>query len=59
MYRRVDDAPEAVERRFRVYEEETLPVVSKYRLRNLVVEIDGLQSPELVYARVAAEVVLK
>jgi adenylate kinase len=59
MYRRVDDAPEAVERRFRVYEEETLPVVSKYRLRNLVFEIDGLQSPELVYARVAAEVVLK
>jgi adenylate kinase len=59
MYRRADDAPETVERRFRVYEEETLPVVAKYKARKLVFEIDGLQSPEQVYARVVAEVVSK
>ena len=59
LYRRVDDAPEAVERRFRVYEEETLPVVALYEARGLVSHVDGLQSPEHVYARVVAQVVLK
>lgn len=59
MYRRADDAPEAVERRFRVYEEETLPVVEQYQRHNLVRNVDGLQSQELVYVEVAAEVVLK
>lgn len=59
LYRRVDDAPETVERRFRVYEAETLPVVEKYRGRGLVKEIDGLQSPERVYAHVVSFVVPK
>jgi len=59
MFRRADDAPETVERRFRVYEEETLPVIAIYRARDLLVEIDGLESPEHVYARVVSEVFLK
>jgi adenylate kinase len=59
LFRRVDDAPETVERRFRIYEEETLPVVEKYRVRNLVKEIDGLQSPERVYVQVVGHVVPK
>ena len=59
LFRRPDDAPDAVSRRFRVYEDETLPVVALYEKRGLVSHIDGLQSPEHVYARVVAEVVLK
>lgn len=59
LFRRPDDAPESVSRRFRVYEDETLPVVALYEKRGLVSHIDGLQSPEHVYARVVAEVVLK
>ena len=59
LYRRVDDAPESVERRFRIYEEETLPVVALYEARGLVSHIDGLQSPEHVYARVVEQVLLK
>jgi adenylate kinase len=52
LYRRPDDAPEAVSRRFEVYERETLPILAVYEKRGLVRNLDGLR-PE---AEVAAEV---
>ena len=48
---REDDRPEAVVRRLKVYEEQTLPVVGYYRGVGLLVEVDGEGSPGEVNAR--------
>ena len=41
LYQRVDDGPELVGRRVRVYQEETLPLLDFYRERGLLVDIPG------------------
>ncbi len=43
LYQRDDDKPETVERRIRVYFEQTSPLIEYYRERGLLAEIDGLQ----------------
>jgi adenylate kinase len=54
MFRRKDDEPETVKRRFTVYQQETLPLVSYYADRNNLSIIDGLRQPEIVYAEIVS-----
>lgn len=54
MFRRKDDEPETVKRRFAVYQQETLPLVSYYADRDNLSIIDGLRHPEIVYAEIVS-----
>ncbi len=54
MYQRPDDAPAAVQRRFQVYQQETLPVLNFYRQRGLLAEVSGVGTVEEVNGRVMA-----
>jgi len=51
LYQREDDKPETVENRIRVYNEQTTPLIEYYRELNLLVEVDGTQSIEVVSAK--------
>ena len=44
LYQREDDKPETVEKRIRVYLEQTTPLIELYRNRYVLVEIDGTKS---------------
>ena len=46
LYQREDDKPETVKNRIQVYEQQTRPLVSYYRERGVLVEVDGSQSIE-------------
>lgn len=48
LYQRDDDKAETVTRRINVYLEQTSPLISYYRDHGKLVEIDGMQSIELV-----------
>jgi adenylate kinase len=48
IYQRADDTPETQRRRIQVYVESTAPLVSYYRAKGLLVEIDGKQAIERV-----------
>lgn len=48
---RDDDTEEAVRKRLDLYAAETLPLVDFYAERDLLVEVDGLGSPDEVFAR--------
>ena len=48
LYQREDDKPEAVHRRIEVYQKETLPVLEFYRERDLLLDVSGLDSIEVV-----------
>lgn len=48
LQRRGDDAPEVQERRIEVYLEQTAPLITYYRERGLLVEIDGDQTIDAV-----------
>ena len=54
LYQRVDDQPDRVERRLWVHQENTLPVVSYYRQRKVLHEIDGNQPVPAVTAALLA-----
>lgn len=56
LYQREDDKAETVERRIRVYFEQTSPLIDYYRSQNLLVEIDGTQSIERVTKILLAEI---
>jgi adenylate kinase len=49
---RKDDSEEAIGKRLKAYEEETLPLSTYYRQRGLLTEIDGDLAPELVTGEV-------
>jgi adenylate kinase len=51
---RTDDSEEIVTHRFEVYEVETEPLLDFYRMRNLVLEIDGDQDEEKVFADIVS-----
>ncbi len=51
---RDDDKPEVIERRLEVYEKQTAPLVDYYREKDLILEINGEQSPEKVLNDVLA-----
>jgi adenylate kinase len=48
LYQREDDKTATVERRIRVYLEQTQPLIAYYTQRNLLVEVDGKKSIEQV-----------
>jgi adenylate kinase len=50
LYQRVDDAPDTVRNRIKVYIEQTLPLIEHYREMGLLVEINGDQPIEKVQA---------
>lgn len=49
LIRRNDDNPEAIRRRYRVYQAETAPVKEFYRKRSILAEIDGVRPIEEVF----------
>ena len=53
---REDDRPETVERRIRVYQEQTAPLEQHYRARGLLYEIDGEQPADQVTQALIGEV---
>jgi adenylate kinase len=50
LYQRDDDKPETVERRIRVYTEQTAPLIEYYRKAGLLAEVDGTKPIEQVSA---------
>jgi len=54
LYQRNDDNPETVDARLVVYERSTAPLLSYYRDRGLLYEIDGRGTPEEVGQRIIA-----
>lgn len=50
LYQRDDDKPETVKHRIQVYMDQSLPLLSHYRDRGKLIEIDGMQSIEDVNA---------
>jgi adenylate kinase len=53
---RLDDAPDVVQGRLRVYEAQTAPVLEHYRGRGLLVDVDGRGTPQEVEARIVEAV---
>lgn len=56
LLQRDDDTAETVEERLRVFEENTAPVIERYRGSDAFVEINGEQSPAAVWADIRATV---
>jgi adenylate kinase len=56
LYQRADDTPETHRRRIDVYLEQTAPLIQFYRKRHLLVELDGEQDIQAVYAQLLAAV---
>ena len=54
LYQREDDRPEAVKKRIAVYREETLPLLSFYRQRGILVDVTGDDTVEEVNKRIVA-----
>lgn len=52
LYQRSDDNPETVNARLEVYERATAPLLSYYRGKGLLHEIDGSGTPEEVFRRI-------
>ena len=49
---RIDDTPEGIEKRLKVFQEETMPVIEYFRTKNLVLEIDGQKPIEEVFEEI-------
>ncbi len=49
---RADDNPTAIAQRLVVYEQQTAPVLDYYRRQSLLQEVDGLGTPDEVFARI-------
>lgn len=52
LYQRSDDTGEAVRARLEKFNEETRPVIARYREQGKVVEVDGVGDPDEVFARI-------
>jgi len=53
---RVDDSPEAVERRLALYEEQTSPLIAHYRRQGVLAVVDGVGSPDEVFVRLISAI---
>jgi adenylate kinase len=53
---RADDTPEAISRRLDLYDSQTAPLVDYYRSRNTLIAVDGLGTPDEVFARLQSAV---
>jgi adenylate kinase len=51
---RADDTEDVIRRRLEIYQEQTAPLISLYKSRGLLVQVDGLGSVEDVTARISA-----
>ncbi|HPN96727.1 MAG TPA: nucleoside monophosphate kinase [Candidatus Moranbacteria bacterium] len=49
---RIDDTPEGIKKRLKVFEEETVPVINYFDKKGLVMEINGNKSPKEVFEEV-------
>lgn len=56
LYQREDDQPATVERRIRVYMEQTAPLIAFYRSAGVLVEVDGTQPIEAVTKKMLAAI---
>ena len=56
MYQRADDNEETVRNRLEVYDKSTSPLIDYYRGNGRLVEIDGNQAPDDVFAAVKAAI---
>jgi adenylate kinase len=54
LYQRDDDREEAIRARLKTYEEQTRPLIAYYDERQLLRPIDGMGTPEQIYARIRA-----
>ncbi len=54
LYQRSDDTPEKVKERLDKFVAETEPVVPRYRASGIVAEVDGVGTPDEVFARISA-----
>ncbi len=52
LYQRSDDNLEAFETRYSTYEEKTEPIIDHYRKQNVLVEIDGDDTVENIFAKI-------
>jgi adenylate kinase len=52
LYQRSDDAPETIETRLKVYDNQTAPLVNYYRERGLLRDINGVGSVEQIHDRI-------
>ena len=48
---RADDKPDAIERRLKIYDQDTNPIISEYEKQNIVFRINGVGGIEEVYDR--------
>ncbi|CAJ1439579.1 unnamed protein product, partial [Effrenium voratum] len=46
---RVDDNIESIRKRFQTYQKETMPIVEKYKAKNMVFTVDGMQTVDDVW----------
>jgi adenylate kinase len=53
---REDDTEETIERRLNLYEVETAPLLDWYKDRELLVEVNGIGSPEMVTRRLVSAI---
>jgi len=56
LYERPDDSEEVVRQRLVVYQEETQPLIDYYKKLGVLVSIDGVKAPELVFAQLVSVV---
>ncbi len=54
LVRRADDVPEAIEKRYDVYQEKTAPLLEYYRGRTAFFEVDGERSIEEIFQQIEA-----
>lgn len=54
LMQRPDDAPDVIERRMKVYREQTLRVEEYYRARSVLLVVSGMGTPDEIFARVTA-----
>ncbi|HLD40188.1 MAG TPA: nucleoside monophosphate kinase [Candidatus Nanoarchaeia archaeon] len=52
LVQRKDDTPKVIKERFKVYHQETAPVITFYQKKGILRKVDGRGKPEEVYARV-------
>lgn len=53
---RVDDTPEAVEQRLKIYFEETVPILNEFEKRGILVKVNGDPTEEVVWKELQAKV---
>lgn len=54
LYQRKDDNEETVKRRQQIYEEQTKPIISYYKSKNMAHNIDGMGKMDKIYANIKA-----